>query len=188
MCTIPRVEVEEKKKTSCLIKEAWGGLQSSITEVLLSLMEHTPWDVCRGIEWIYHCCIQTVSGTNYWDKSIHLSPQKTQSLQTECTCQSSTCSSLCLWGVSILGSAISTTVSKDLLGPEFKTCRQEQRQQNQSGEIWLGQILFNNFLISLQAWSGLEWCVQAGQEEHFPKLFPINLSAGLIVEMLYHKH
>jgi len=45
--TILRVEVEEKKKTSCLMKEAWGTSQSSRTETVVSLMEHEPWDDCR---------------------------------------------------------------------------------------------------------------------------------------------
>lgn len=44
--TILRVE-EEKKKTSCLMKEAWGTSQSSMTDTVESLMEHTPWDDCN---------------------------------------------------------------------------------------------------------------------------------------------
>lgn len=46
-CTILRVEVDEKKKMSCLIKEAWGTSQSPMTGMVWSLIEHTPWEDCK---------------------------------------------------------------------------------------------------------------------------------------------
>ena len=47
MRTILRVEVEEKKKTSFWMKEASETSQSSMTETVVSLIEHIPWDDCR---------------------------------------------------------------------------------------------------------------------------------------------
>lgn len=48
-----------------------------------------------------------------------------------CTCQSTSCSSLCRCGVRIFGSMITTTVSLDLLGPEFNTCRRTKEPTQQ---------------------------------------------------------
>ncbi|TNN34827.1 hypothetical protein EYF80_055015 [Liparis tanakae] len=42
------------------------------------------------------------------------------------TCQSTTCSRRCRFGVRIFGRLMSTTVSTERLGPEFNTCRQQR--------------------------------------------------------------
>lgn len=46
LCTKMRVEVGEKKEMSFWMEEAWGTSQSSKTEMVLLLIEHSPCDDC----------------------------------------------------------------------------------------------------------------------------------------------
>ena len=61
VCTILRVEVEEKKKMSWLMKDAWGTSQSSLTEIVVSLIEQMPWDDCRETEDQHRYCTHPVA-------------------------------------------------------------------------------------------------------------------------------